>query len=116
MWNPGLPSPDDAILHNWTGKADFNVKNRIIDSTHSYINNMDPQSSIPEIFFYQLCHQPYGNKDHALGGILCLWPDVNVDEKENIYRHNPVYPAIVAGSESYWNGRENYKEEDRISL
>ncbi len=112
MWNPGLPAPEDTILQTWIDKKEaFEGNQRNIDSTHAYLNNMDPQTGVLDVFFNQPCRVPHGKGNGALGGILCLWPDVNVNDKFDIYRHNPVYPIIVTGSERYWNGLGNYNKE-----
>ncbi|MCH5719271.1 hypothetical protein [Niabella hibiscisoli] len=58
------------------------------------------------VFFHQICNQPEG-KGLALGGILCCWPDTRVDNKNNILKHNPVWPGMIAYSEAIWCGRQN---------
>jgi hexosaminidase len=49
------------------------------------------------------CDQPQGD-NLALGATLCYWPDNNVGEEINVYRHSPVVPAMLAGAERYWRG------------
>lgn len=109
LWNPGLPPTDERTVRqlwrdtNLSSKVDKS-KNPIIDSGAGYVNGVEPQNIVRRYFFWQACHSPAGNAK-ALGGILCHWPDVNVNDKENIFRHSAVWPALLAFSESIWQGR-----------
>lgn len=113
VWNPGLPAGPATIQHLWS-ESSLASKSGImqdlgptpfIDATMGYVNNFDPLILYRRIFLRTPCNRETGDKA-ALGGILCCWPDVRVDDKSNILRHNPVYPALLAFSERYWRGGE----------
>lgn len=102
VWSPGLaPTSPKTILQYWRDAgATWKLgqwPNPVVDSAGGYLNLHNPQ----EIVRAHLAH-PY--PEGALGAILCCWPDANVDAKENIFRHNPVWPALLAFAESAWHG------------
>ncbi len=109
LWNPGLKPTDGKTVSQLWKDSSYSAaieesKNPIIDSSGGYINSIDPQRIVQRYFFWQACKRAEGD-DRALGGILCCWPDVNVDDKQNIFRHNAVWPAMLAFSETIWQGR-----------
>ncbi len=106
MWNPGLKPPSNAILHNW-GKYK-QISQRYIDSNPYYLNNMELFSGIMQIFFSQPCSVVSNAHSNglALGPILCLWPDVNVQEESTTERYNFLYPAIITFAERSWRGNK----------
>lgn len=99
VWAPGLPpfSPD-TWQQRWKLSAKLPATTTpLVDSAAGYLNSFDPQ----QIVRLHLTHAfPKGAK----GGILCCWPDVNVDDKANIFRHNAVWPTVLAFAEASWNG------------
>lgn len=42
--------------------------------------------------------------EKSLGGILCLWNDVNVDDKPRIELHNGMINGMLPFAERFWNG------------
>ncbi len=100
VWAPGLePTRPETIRQLWadgeTAKGLARGSHAVIDSGGGYLNLYDPQ----EIVRRHLAHPiPEG----ALGAILCCWPDTNVDDVANIFRHNAVYPALLAFAERTW--------------
>ena len=109
LWKPGLkPADNETHVQIWGDEAYAGdvtkITNPIIDSGGGYLNSMDPQFLPQRYFFWQAGRVPMGDAMHP-GGILCLWPDVRVDDKANIFRHSPVWPTLLAFSESIWQGR-----------
>ena len=99
VWSPGLKSKKSVIKQAWGNDKEFQEGYEEIDSKFSYINNGEPMSFINRLFF-----KPIGenSNNHILGGIICLWPDVNVWSEKDIYRQNPVYPALLTYAWASW--------------
>lgn len=76
---------------------------RHIDSRSNYVNHMEALDFAPRMFFQQPCRVPNGDSNQ-LGGILCHWPDIKVDDERLTLTNNPVLPAMVAYSEAVWKG------------
>jgi glycosyl hydrolase family 20 len=106
IWNPGLPTGQPVIFQNWTDKARKIQGYKYLDSKGLYINNCIPISFVQQIFFSQPCDVIPGTDTDAYGGILCHWPDVNVNEEQNILNHSPVYSSVLAFAERFWLGAE----------
>ncbi len=101
VWAPGLePTHPTTIRQLWadgeTAKGVVEGAHDIIDSGGGYLNLYDPQEIVRR-------HLAHPIPPQALGAILCCWTDTNVDKVENIFRHNAVYPALLAFSERAWS-------------
>lgn len=111
VWNPGLAGEPGTIEQIWLEDATFvhrrTSTNPYVDSYAGYLNNYDAYSLIQRYFFQQICSKPLGDS-LALGGILCCWPDVRVEDKSKIPLYNPVWPGSIAFSESLWCGRPDF--------
>ncbi|SHJ98735.1 Glycosyl hydrolase family 20, domain 2 [Rubritalea squalenifaciens DSM 18772] len=110
LWKPGLtPADTSTILQPWGDnayKGDMKaIPNPILDSGAGYLNSGDAQWLPQKYFFWQACGVAAGS-ERNIGGELCMWPDVRVDDKKNIFRHSPVWPTLLAFSESLWLGRK----------
>lgn len=83
IWNPGLPADNQVIRQTWEDKPQKKQGYREIDSWNSYINNGEPYIHISNLFF-----KPIGSesKNTVLGGILCLWPDVNLESSTDAFQ------------------------------
>lgn len=107
VWNPGLKADDATIRQLW-GDEGVNHSQKdgstYIDSAGGYLNNYDPLLVVQRYFFRQPARVPKGD-DKALGGILCCWPDIRVEDKVNVFRHNAVWPGTLAFAEAFWHGR-----------
>lgn len=108
QWKPGLPMGEEVIAQLWSeGDPVTRPENKntpYFDSSFGYANGLDnPYLIIQRYFFKQLGGRPQGDKQ-SLGPILCLWPDVRVDDKAKIERHSPQWPAILAFAERAWKG------------
>lgn len=112
IWDPGLPARETTVRQVWRdGNLNdlHNVstgKTPVLDSYMGYINYFDPITLVQRIFLHNACDTVAGN-DLALGGILCCWPDTRVDDKAKIFKHNAVYPSMLAFAERYWRGGDS---------
>lgn len=109
LWKPGLPPADDTtVLQPWGDNAyegDMSaIPNPILDSGAGYLNSGDAQFLPQKYFFWQPCGTAKGS-ERNIGGELCMWPDVRVDDKASIFLHSPVWPTLLPFSESLWLGR-----------
>ena len=129
VWHPGLTKRQDAILQVWdNGKAISTQKN--IDSNNFYINNTDPIHGVEELFNNKIFDLDFSLTDkplkefhkHYLGVIGCIWHDVNVDDEDEIFLANCLYPTMIAVAARGWNNRTfSYyqapqKEEKNLTL
>lgn len=101
IWSPGLPSThDETLLQYWSedpSRLQYVRGNHpVVDSSGGYLNLHDPQQIVLSQFTHPL---PAG----ATGAILCCWPDANVDDTATIFRHNAVWPALLAFAEAAWH-------------
>ncbi|MEN7551241.1 family 20 glycosylhydrolase [Rapidithrix thailandica] len=101
IWNPGLEAKSSVIRQVWGSAKPSSTRTgvREIDSRNSYINGGEPMTFINTLFF-----KPIGSEqgNEVLGGILCLWPDVNLIKEEDAFLQNPVYPALLTYAWSTW--------------
>lgn len=108
VWNPGLKGENGTIEQLWSDAGTKAGKrsdgNPFVDSYAGYLNSYDALTLIRRYFFQQIGNRAVGDET-ALGGILCMWPDVRVDDKRKIFEHNPVWPGMLAYSEAVWSGR-----------
>jgi hypothetical protein len=99
IWNPGLPANDGVIRQTWQAKHVERADYKEVDSWNSYVNNDEPHNTVSKLFFKPV---GYGSENEVIGSILCLWPDVNIDNEEDAFRFNPVYPALLCQSWACW--------------
>ena len=110
VWNPGLPPSAGTIEQLWredNTKGLRTSSNPYVDSYFGYLNNYDVYSLVQRYFFQQICNRPVGDTA-ALGGIVCLWPDVRVEDKSKIAMHSALWPGALTYSEAAWCGRPGY--------
>ena len=110
VWNPGLPPAPGTIEQLWREDNTKGVRtssNPYVDSYFGYLNNYDVYSLVQRYFFQQICNRPVGDTA-ALGGIVCLWPDVRVEDKTKIALHSALWPGALTYSEAAWCGRPGY--------
>ena len=110
VWNPGLPPAPGTIEQLWREDNTKGVRsssNPYVDSYFGYLNNYDVYSLVQRYFFQQICNRPVGDTA-ALGGIVCLWPDVRVEDKSKIALHSALWPGALTYSEAAWCGRPGY--------
>lgn len=108
-WDPGLPAMDYTVRQGWNAAeaqtGTLQAKSgRYVDSFVGYLNYYDPTLFAAKAFLHQAGGQQQPDTTQCLGGILCLWNDVRVDDKENISRHNGMLAGMMAFSERFWQG------------
>ncbi|WP_222439134.1 family 20 glycosylhydrolase [Echinicola salinicaeni] len=122
VWSPGLKTDSSVIRQSWGAMDTTNMTKGIkeIDSRKSYINSGEPMTYVNKIFFKPIMAAP-GNE--AIGGILCLWPDVNLRKGMDAFKENPVYSGlltfawatwtadILAAPQEYWTMMPNKETE-----
>lgn len=114
-WFPGLPSSEETISQVWSESGRAAVGDKLqgpyLDSYMGYLNLGNPLINTSSFFLHQLCTvNEYDEK--ALGGILCLWNDVRVDDKTRIFPHNGMPEGLLSFAESSWKGGKGYGWHD----
>ncbi|MBQ5688335.1 MAG: family 20 glycosylhydrolase [Bacteroidales bacterium] len=115
-WDPGLPSDSTTVRQIWNTAAGSNAAStkkggKYVDSFMGYLNYYDPIYFTNKVFLHKACAQDVPDTANALGGILCLWNDVRVDDKTRIALHNGMINGMMTYSERFWNGGEGSWEE-----
>lgn len=114
VWNPGLKGEPGTIEQLWRDQGSDTIQanrtNPVVDSSGGYLNSSDALLLVQRYFFQQPCRKPEGDA-MALGGILCCWPDIRVDDKSKIFLHSPVWPGALAFAESVWCGRPGFRPD-----
>lgn len=118
-WDPGLPTMEYTIRQGWNAAQASNGEvhrkpGRYIDSFVGYLNYFDPILFSAKAFLHQAGAQDEPDTTQCMGGILCLWNDVRVDNKENISRHNGMLSGIMAFSERFWHGGPSVAPENEL--
>ena len=99
IWNPGLNASDSVIRQTWQGRHLQKSSYKEIDSWNNYVNNGEPMTQVLRLFFKPI---GYPSDNEVIGGILCFWPDVNLDNEADAFRQNPVYPSLLTYAWSTW--------------
>lgn len=107
-WDPGLPSSPTTIRQIWNEAAGANSAaakkpGRYVDSFMGYLNFYDPLVYTNRNFLHKACGVEKAN-ENAIGGILCLWNDVNVDDKTRTELHSGMVNGLLAFAERFWVG------------
>ena len=115
-WDPGLPSDTTTVRQIWNTAAGSNAAStkkggRYLDSFMGYLNYYDPIYFTNKVFLHKACAQDVADTTNALGGILCLWNDVRVDDKTRIALHNGMINGMMVYAERFWNGGEGSYDE-----
>ena len=115
-WDPGLPSDSTTVRQIWNTAAGSNAAQtkkggKYVDSFMGYLNYYDPIYFTNKVFLHKACAQDVPDTTNALGGILCLWNDVRVDDKTRIALHNGMINGMMVFSERFWNGGEGSWDE-----
>ena len=110
-WYPGLPSSEETISQVWSEAGRMSIGESFagpyLDSYMGYLNLGNPLINTSNFFLHQLCSvEEYDDK--ALGGILCLWNDVRVDDKSKLFSHNGMPEGLLSFAESSWKGGKGY--------
>ena len=115
-WDPGLPSDSTTVRQIWNTAAGSNAAQtkkggKYVDSFMGYLNYYDPIYFTNKVFLHKACAQDVPDTTNALGGILCLWNDVRVDDKTRIALHNGMINGMMVYAERFWNGGEGSWDE-----
>lgn len=107
-WDPGLPSSSTTIRQIWNEAEGNNTaaadkEGEYLDSFMGYLNYYDPLIFTNKVYLHTPCAVEQANA-HAKGGILCLWNDVNVNDKEKLELHNGMTNGTLAFAERFWKG------------
>lgn len=107
VWDPGLPLQGDGIRQIWseaTAKVEkVDVEGKYVDSYMGYLNLYDPAIFLSRMLSHNPCGKAQGD-ENALGGILCLWNDVRVEDKKNITRYSDAWSGLLPFAERFWTG------------
>ena len=115
-WDPGLPSDSTTVRQIWNTAAGSNAAQtkkggKYVDSFMGYLNYYDPIYFTNKVFLHKACAQDVPDTTNALGGILCLWNDVRVEDKTRISLHNGMINGMMVYAERFWNGGEGSWDE-----
>ena len=115
-WDPGLPSDSTTVRQIWNTAAGSNAAQtkkggKYVDSFMGYLNYYDPIYFTNKVFLHKACAQDVPDTTNALGGILCLWNDVRVDDKTRISLHNGMINGMMVYAERFWDGGEGSWDE-----
>lgn len=108
IWSPGYQQDNDCIRMFW-GKCEsgHQIKTDIpyIDGNGFYMDYMDSQSGVQQVFFQQPCEVASENTN-ALGGVMCVWTDGGLGEypEKQILTQYPFYPTLLTYAERIWRG------------
>ncbi|HEY4416503.1 MAG TPA: family 20 glycosylhydrolase [Verrucomicrobiae bacterium] len=107
VWRPGYLPGGKVITQLWSAGSAPNSPlpgRPAVDSRNDYVNAMDPFDG--PLRLLNLATDGKLSGDEAVpGGTLCLWVDINMGtDQTNLYRQNPVFPALLAAAENYWHG------------
>lgn len=113
VWNPGLHTDMDVIKQGWRSeKVSGEQPFREIDSWNSYINNGEPYVHISKLFFKPIGK---GSRNTILGGILCVWNDVNLRHGSDLIKINPVYPSLLTYAWKTWTNDISEASSDYLT-
>lgn len=114
-WYPGLPSSDSTISQIWSDEgrraSGKGFPRRYVDSYMGYLNLGNPIINTMNFFLHQLCSTESAD-DKAMGGILCLWNDVRVEDKSRTFPHNGMPEGLLGFAQSSWCGGKGFEGSD----
>lgn len=113
IWNPGLPANPQVIRQTWQAQHLEAANYPEIDSWNSYTNNGEPLTLVSRLFFKPI---GYGSENDILGGIQCLWPDVDLVREEDAFVLNPHYPALLTYAWACWTADVSQPPADYLTL
>lgn len=113
VWYPGYVPDSNAVLMCWgENEAGYKLKKtmKYIDCNGFYLDWMDAESGVPQVFFQQPCEVPRGN-DKAMGSILCVWTDGALSSEKRILEQYPFYPCALTFAERIWRGNKEKRRD-----
>lgn len=99
IWAPGLDAPKSVIRQTWgiDEKPSDNELREI--NSGIYMNGVEPMSLVNNILFQPISS---GTENKVIGGITCLWPDVNMLDENDAFKLNPYYSTLLCHAWSTW--------------
>lgn len=106
-WDPGLQGSPAVVRQMWRDRGlsrdeKMDSTQACIDSFMGYLNYYDPMLFTSRM----LLHDPTVAGPACLGGILCLWNDVNVRDKQKVADHNGFYNGLLPFAEKFWTAEQ----------
>lgn len=100
-WWPGhaLVTDGQGIQQTWYETV--SPTGPYVDATCYYIDSFDPAGLLAQAAFKRPCSYP-GDSRNRLGGEIQAWHDDPIETSGDLVRDNPLFPAIVQFSDSYW--------------
>lgn len=99
IWNPGLNADSSVIRQTWQSRHLEKGAFKEIDSWNNYVNNGEPMTQVLRLFFKPI---GYLSDNKIIGGILCFWPDVKLDNEADAFLQNPVFPSMLTYAWTSW--------------
>ena len=118
VWYPGFTPDSDAIRMCWGENEAAHALDksaRYIDSNGFYLDWMDSQTGVPQVFFQQPCEVKQGN-DKALGSIFCVWTDGALGSEQRLLEQYPFYPCALTFAERIWRGSHEKRRDCMAQL
>ncbi|SEH82953.1 family 20 glycosylhydrolase [Akkermansia glycaniphila] len=118
VWYPGHPADSETVSMCWgenEAGADLPASGRYIDSNGFYLDWMDSQSGVYQIWFQQPCGVPKGNS-RALGSIMAVWCDAALSGDNRIIEQYPFYPCALTFAERIWKGSDAKRRDLMANL
>jgi hypothetical protein len=118
VWHPGGAKADGTIAMCWGENeegAKLDRSRRFIDCNGFYMDWMDAQSGVYQIFFQQPCEQPEGDAT-ALGAVMPVWFDGALSGEPRVLEQYPFYPCALTFAERVWRGRAQKQRQYMAQL
>lgn len=113
VWSPGYV-PDTAAVRMCWGENEaghaLDKSARYIDCNGFYLDWMDSQTGVPQVFFQQPCEVPRGDA-RALGSIFCVWTDGALGSEQRLLEQYPFYPCVLTFAERIWRGSREKRRD-----
>lgn len=114
LWSPGYVSDDSSVIRMCWGENEMGYSldksTRFIDCNGFYLDWMDSQAGVPQIFFQQPCEES-SRTANALGSIMCVWTDGALSKEKRILEQYPFYPCMLAFAERIWRGNSEKRRD-----
>jgi hypothetical protein len=112
-WSPGHREDSKVINMLWA-EAEFggtpDLTGRFIDANGFYIDWIDSQSGVNQVFFQQPCRQSKGD-DNAMGSVMSFWTDAKLSSHKQVLVQYPFYPCMLTFAERLWRGAEERRKD-----
>ena len=113
VWFPGCVPDSKAVFMCWgENEAGASLKKdaKYIDCNGFYVDWMDAQSGVYQVFFQQPCEVPKSD-GNALGSVFSVWCDGALSNEKRILEQYPFYPCALTFAERVWKGRKEKRKD-----